>query len=129
MLYWDNEDLSPKARLLINASNPVPAPECPKRKHQNDVSSRRSCNEIYFPNDTRTKTKLNYKKLKAPVFQLQLPLEKKKGGLIPEPIGNAGKNVLPAATEYGGYAVAQLVEATNRKVAGSIPDVVIGIFH
>ena len=31
----------------------------------------------------------------------------------------------------GGHAVAQLVEhcATNRKVAGSIPDGVTGIFH
>jgi hypothetical protein len=28
-----------------------------------------------------------------------------------------------------GHAVAQLVEATNRKVAGSIPDGVIGILH
>ena len=30
---------------------------------------------------------------------------------------------------YTGHAVAQLVEATSRKVAGSIPDGVIGIFH
>jgi hypothetical protein len=29
----------------------------------------------------------------------------------------------------GGAAVARLVEATNRQVAGSIPDGVIGIFH
>jgi hypothetical protein len=28
-----------------------------------------------------------------------------------------------------GHAVAQLVEATSRKVVGSIPDDVIGIFH
>jgi len=28
-----------------------------------------------------------------------------------------------------GHAVAQLVEATSRKVADSIPDVVTGIFH
>ena len=28
-----------------------------------------------------------------------------------------------------GYAVAQLVEAEGRKVAGSIPDGVTGIFH
>ena len=29
----------------------------------------------------------------------------------------------------GGHAVAQLVEATSRKVAGSIPDGVTGFFH
>ena len=28
-----------------------------------------------------------------------------------------------------GYAVVQLVEGTSRKVAGSIPEGVIGIFH
>jgi len=31
--------------------------------------------------------------------------------------------------ELAGHAVAHLVEATSRKVAGSIPDGVIGIFH
>jgi len=30
---------------------------------------------------------------------------------------------------YMGHAVAQFVEATSRKVAGSIPDGIIGIFH
>jgi hypothetical protein len=30
----DNEDLSLKARSLINASNPVSAPDCSKTKHQ-----------------------------------------------------------------------------------------------
>jgi len=35
---------------------------------------------------------------------------------------------LPQYHIYLGHAVAQLVEATSRKVAGSIPDVVIGFF-
>jgi len=32
-------------------------------------------------------------------------------------------------SQHGGHAVARMVEATNRKVAGSIPRYVIGIFH
>jgi len=75
----DNEDLSLKSTSLINWSNPVPAPECPNTKHQNDVGSRRPCDKIYFPNDTWTLKNGNYTKYKAPVVQLQLPLEKKVG--------------------------------------------------
>jgi hypothetical protein len=33
------------------------------------------------------------------------------------------------ATNMSGYAVAQLVEATSRKVAGSIPEGFVGIFR
>jgi hypothetical protein len=34
-----------------------------------------------------------------------------------------------AMSQRGGHAVARLVEATNQKVAGSIPDSVDGIFY
>ena len=34
-----------------------------------------------------------------------------------------------AMSQRGGHAVAQLVEATRRKVAVSIPDGVVGIFY
>jgi hypothetical protein len=50
--------------------------------------------------------------------------------LVEKPIGKQALGK-PKSRWEGGYAVAHLVEALRykRKVAGSIPDCVIGIFH
>jgi hypothetical protein len=47
---------------------------------------------------------------------------------VPEKFGNM---IIGQLQHYRGHAVAQWLRhcATNRKVAGSIPDGVIGIFH
>jgi hypothetical protein len=40
-----------------------------------------------------------------------------------------GRIIRKGTTDHWTQAVAQLVEATSRKLEGSIPDGVIGIFH